>query len=332
SLSVESHIRMVAAAQSFISGAVSKTANMPADSTVEDCMDAYKLSWQLGLKALALYRDGSKLSQPLSSGLLDVPELVDADDAAGEGRISEAARRITEEVFRKERRILPLRRTGYTQKAVVGGHKVYLRTGEYEDKTLGEIFIDMHKEGASFRAMMNNFAIAISIGLQYGVPLQVFVDAFVGTRFEPSGFVNGNDRIRNVGSILDYIFRELAIEYLGRSDLAFAKPASYRNTDIADLATPQETAKDIAHVAMSDESSRMQDNAAEIVSMQVAGGSADVYPMSVYKASGEMPAAGQESQKPAYTGDVCNVCGSFELIRSGTCMVCQSCGTTTGCS
>ncbi|MDH3475447.1 MAG: vitamin B12-dependent ribonucleotide reductase [Rhodospirillales bacterium] len=234
-LSVESHIRMMAAAQPFVSGAISKTINMPNRATVEDCKDAYMLSWRLGLKANALYRDGSKLSQPLSASTLG---LDDADDAEGEELIEEiaaapaarraeiVAERVIERVVERihERRRLPQRRKGYTQKAIVGGHKVYLRTGEYEDGGVGEIFIDMHKEGAAFRSLMNNFAIAISIGLQYGVPLEEFVEAFTFTRFEPSGMVEGNDAIKMATSVLDYIFRELAISYLGRNDLAHAEP------------------------------------------------------------------------------------------------------------
>ncbi len=235
-LSVESHIRMLAAAQPFITGAISKTINMPNEATVEDCKEAYMLSWRLGLKANALYRDGSKLSQPLSSQLIE-----DDDDEAEEAiealiasnapaRASAVAEKIVERIVERiertrERERLPDRRKGYTQKAVVGGHKVYLRTGEYVDGRLGEIFIDMHKEGAAFRSLMNNFAIAISVGLQYGVPLEEYVDAFTFTRFEPAGFVQGNDAIKNATSILDYIFRELAISYIGRTDLAHIDPS-----------------------------------------------------------------------------------------------------------
>jgi ribonucleoside-diphosphate reductase alpha chain len=224
-LSVDSHIRMMAAAQPFISGAISKTINMPNAATIEDCQNAYMLAWRLGLKATALYRDGSKLSQPLSGAILDDG---DADDLADEIVQRPAAVRaelVVEHVIgRLQRYTLPNRRKGYTQKAKVGGHKVYLRTGEYEDGRLGEIFIDMHKEGAAFRSLMNNFAIAISIGLQYGVPLEEFVEAFTFTRFEPAGPVEGNDSIKMATSILDYIFRELAVSYLDRFDLAHVEP------------------------------------------------------------------------------------------------------------
>ena len=230
-LSVDSHIRMMAAAQSFISGAISKTINMPNAATVEDCKDAYMLSWRLGLKANALYRDGSKLSQPLSSSLVDDDEdaieaaeqLAAAPPAERAALVAErAVERVIERIVQRPagRSRLPQRRKGYTQKAIVGGHKVYLRTGEYDDGKLGEIFIDMHKEGSAFRALMDSFAIAVSMGLQYGVPLEELVEAFTFTRFEPSGLVEGNDSIKMATSVLDYIFRELAVSYLDRTDLA----------------------------------------------------------------------------------------------------------------
>src|SRR5437763_64336 len=237
-LSVESHIRMMAASQPFISGAISKTINMPNDATVEDCKSAYLLSWKLALKANALYRDGSKLSQPLQSQLIaDEEEDDDALDAVQSfiekpqaARTAAAAERIVEKIVERitvlrEREKLPSRRKGYTQKAVVGGHKVYLRTGEYEDGRIGEIFIDLHKEGATLRSLLNNFAIAISLGLQYGVPLEEYVDAFTFTRFEPQGPVQGNDTIKYATSILDYVFRELAISYMSRFDLAHVDPS-----------------------------------------------------------------------------------------------------------
>ncbi|WP_176083457.1 vitamin B12-dependent ribonucleotide reductase [Martelella sp. HB161492] len=237
-LSAESHIRMMAAAQPFISGAISKTINMPNDATVEDCKNAYMLSWKLGLKANALYRDGSKLSQPLNSALIEdeddeedqVEELVLAPATTQAVKVTEKIiERVVEKIVR-EREKLPNRRQGYTQKAAIGGHKVYLRTGEYGDGRLGEIFIDMHKEGAAFRAMMNNFAIAISLGLQYGVPLEEYVEAFTFTKFEPAGMVQGNDAIKNATSILDYVFRELAVSYLGRNDLAHVDTSDFSNT------------------------------------------------------------------------------------------------------
>ncbi|MBV9222027.1 MAG: vitamin B12-dependent ribonucleotide reductase, partial [Methylobacteriaceae bacterium] len=248
-LSVDSHIRMMAAAQPFISGAISKTINMPNEASVEDCKSAYMLSWRLGLKANALYRDGSKLSQPLSAQLIEDEADEEEDQlekliaATAPARAMQVAERVVERVVERIERLrdrerLPDRRKGYTQKAIVGGHKVYLRTGEYQDGRIGEIFIDMHKEGAAFRSLMNNFAIAISLGLQYGVPLEEYVDAFTFTRFEPAGLVQGNDTIKNATSILDYVFRELAISYLGRNDLAHVTPDDTGTTAIGGQEAP----------------------------------------------------------------------------------------------
>ena len=227
---------MMAAVQPFISGAISKTINMAGNSAkVTDCGEAYMLSWKLGLKANALYRDGSKLSQPLASQVfafadarktMSCPRRRAPPSANGRHRAHRGA--VIEKMRSHEREKLPHRRKSYTQKAIVGGHKVYLHTGEYEDGRLGEIFIDMHKEGAAFRSLMNNFAIAISVGLQYGVPLEEFVEAFTFTRFEPAGLVIGNDSIKNATSVLDYIFRELGVSYLGRTDLAHVVPGSRR--------------------------------------------------------------------------------------------------------
>ena len=238
-LSVESHIRMLAAAQPFISGAISKTINMPNEATVADCKAAYILSWKLGLKANALYRDGSKLSQPLQSQLIaDEEEEDDVIEAFLEkpaaARAAGLAEKVVEKVVERivimrERERMPDRRKGYTQKAVVGGHKVYLRTGEYDDGRLGEIFIDMHKEGAALRSLLNNFAIAVSLGLQYGVPLDEYVDAFTFTRFEPAGPVQGNNSIKYATSIFDYVFRELAVCYWSAS----TSPMSTRRAKVS---------------------------------------------------------------------------------------------------
>jgi len=212
------HIRMMGAAQPFISGAISKTINFPAEATIEEIKTAYFESWRLMTKANALYRDGSKLSQPLNTS----SDLHDLETMATEVVAStplQVAERLVHRYIAKRRR-LPDRRAGYTQKAKIGGHTVYLRTGEYSDGTIGELFLDMHKEGAAFRSLMNCFAIAVSLGLQHGVPLEEFVEAFVFTRFEPNGMVVGNPRIKMSTSLIDYIFRELAITYLDRHDLA----------------------------------------------------------------------------------------------------------------
>ncbi|MEC9361044.1 MAG: adenosylcobalamin-dependent ribonucleoside-diphosphate reductase, partial [SAR324 cluster bacterium] len=218
----EAHIRMMAVAQPFISGSISKTINMPGDADVTDIKQAFSTSWHNGLKCNALYRDGSKLSQPLNVSAEE--HLWTEEETEGSITAAQPAQiRIAEKIIHRyiaKRRKLPHRRNGFTQKAVIGGHKLYLRTGEYEDGTIGEIFLDMHKEGAAFRSLMNSFAIAISLGLQHGVPLEEFVEAFIFTRFEPNGMVSGNDNIKMSTSIVDYVFRELAISYLGRNELS----------------------------------------------------------------------------------------------------------------
>ncbi|EPX82747.1 ribonucleoside-diphosphate reductase class II [Rubellimicrobium thermophilum DSM 16684] len=353
-LSVESHITMMAAAQSFISGAISKTINMPNSATIEDCLNAYKLSWSLGVKANALYRDGSKLSQPLAAALIDGDEEAEETLAAGTPpeKAAALAERVVEkivvrEVRSRERERMPARRKGYTQKAIVGGHKVYLRTGEYEDGRLGEIFIDMHKEGAGFRAMMNNFAIAVSVGLQYGVPLEEFVDAFTFTRFEPSGPVQGNDSIKNATSILDYIFRELAISYLDRTDLAHVAPKgpsfdelgggeSERNvTASGDVATSRsiEVLKQISSTGYL-RKRLPQDLALLNGGWGLAeGGIAPLHGgASATAVAATQISARDKARIQGYEGDPCGECGNYTLVRNGTCMKCNTCGSTTGCS
>jgi ribonucleoside-diphosphate reductase alpha chain len=360
-LSVESHIRMMAAAQSFISGAISKTINMPNDATIGDCKAAYELSWSLGVKANALYRDGSKLSQPLSAALIeDDDEALEAAlaEAPPAGRVTVLAEKIVEKVILKEveranRQRLPERRKGYTQKAIVGGHKVYLRTGEYADGSLGEIFIDMHKEGAAFRAMMNNFAIAISVGLQYGVPLEEFVEAFTFTRFEPAGMVQGNDSIKNATSILDYIFRELAVSYLDRTDLAHVKPLGEsfddlgRGEDEGAGANVRRLEGDVASTSievikqLSSTGYLRKRLPQELVVLQ--GGAAVAGALGLDGLSGLALRGSAETAVVAidqrvkarmqgYEGDPCGECGNFTLVRNGTCMKCNTCGATSGCS
>jgi ribonucleoside-diphosphate reductase alpha chain len=373
-LAAESHIRMLAAVQPFISGAISKTINMPNNASVEDCKNAYTLSWKLGLKANALYRDGSKLSQPLQAQLLSDEE----DEEEGEPFIAEkptqkhvelVAERIVERIIEREREValrhkLPNRRKGYTQKANVGGHKVYLRTGEYEDGTIGELFIDMHKEGAAFRSLMNNFAIAISLGLQYGVPLEEYVDAFTFTRFEPAGLVQGNDTIKSATSILDYIFRELAVSYLGRADLAHVNPDDIDNMTIgggvdddrgyAAVAADRYMSRGLMRGALN--------NRVMVVSGQAMDAGGDDGPVARIRrelaasighvdgntamainpdpeiarsvASVERPASALrvEARIKGYEGEACGECGNFTLVRNGTCMKCDTCGSTSGCS
>jgi ribonucleoside-diphosphate reductase alpha chain len=351
-LSVESHIRMMAAAQPFISGAISKTINMPNDATIEDCEKAYSLSWRLALKANALYRDGSKLSQPLSSQLIsgdedDVDEQVEEIVASNTpARAVAVAERIVERIVHqvvREREKLPNRRKSYIQKATVGGHKVYLHTGEYADGRLGEIFIDMHKEGASFRSLMNNFAIAISLGLQYGVPLEEYVDAFTFTRFEPAGPVQGNDAIKNATSILDYVFRELAISYLGRNDLAHVSPDDLGHDALGggvDQGKAPETA--VTNVSRGLVRSKMDRR------MVVHDGGATALRTDAVTDAEPLTELGwtqptriiestvaekrAEARMKGYVGEACPECANFTLVRNGTCLKCETCGATTGCS
>ncbi|MDE2445344.1 MAG: vitamin B12-dependent ribonucleotide reductase [Alphaproteobacteria bacterium] len=374
-LSVESHIRMMAASQPFISGAISKTINMPNDASVEECGAAYMLSWKLGIKANALYRDGSKLSQPLSSQLIadEEDDDMDAVDALvakpAQQRVEVIVEKIVEKIVERaqSRDKLPGRRKGYTQKAVVGGHKVYLRTGEYDDGKLGEIFIDMHKEGAALRAMMNNFAIAVSVGLQYGVPLEEFVDAFTFTKFEPAGMVQGNESIKNATSILDYVFRELAVSYLGRHELAHVEPSemgfdSLGKGEGADKHKPSVPAQrfvsagfvrkqnlanvvvmpqSVATSAPSSNTAAMVMRAAEQLNSNSTSGNlalaehaAEAYrfeePASVAPAP-QMDARAQARMK-GYEGDNCGECGNYTMVRNGTCLKCDTCGSTSGCS
>jgi len=331
------HIRMMAAAQPFISGAISKTINLPNEATVDEIKECYHLSWTLGLKANALYRDGCKLSQPLSnksetsedsseekaSATTDsaaAPKVASVGELTPE-MVLEAAKRILSESpdtkFKRqlsnivEKKRLPNRRNGFTQKGRVGGQTIFVRTGEYDDGTLGEIFIDMHKEGASFRSLMNCFSIAVSVGLQYGVPLEEFVDKFAFTRFEPSGMVEGHPNVKNATSIVDYIFRLLGFEYLRREDLVQVKPSDLRAPEAVEAPVVSEfrpvfnpePAPAVAAVpsAVSSEplasKKDMQDHMREI-----------------------------QSDAPA-----CNVCGHI-TVRSGTCYKCLNCGNSLGCS
>lgn len=344
-LSVESHIRMMAAAQSFISGAISKTINMPNSATIAEALEAYELSWSLGIKANALYRDGSKLSQPLAAALVEDDDEAEEILTSGtpQQKATVIAEKIVEKVIVKElvrnhRERLPQRRKGYTQKANVGGHKVYLRTGEYDDGNLGEIFIDMHKEGAGFRAMMNNFAIAVSVGLQYGVPLEEFVDAFTFTRFEPAGMVQGNDSIKNATSILDYVFRELAISYLDRTDLAHVQPQGARFDDVGE---PE--LKNVPNIApVSESANRSIEMLKQISStgylrkrlpQDLMVVQADTTQISVESAVATVALdARAKAKMQGYEGDPCGECGNYTLVRNGTCMKCNTCGGTSGCS
>lgn len=367
-ISSSGHCRIMAAAQPFISGAISKTINMPADATVDEVKSIYRDSWQLMIKAIALYRDTSKLSQPLSS-VADVDDLISAtlqiatggplnDDVPGERAPEQApAIQVAERIVARyisERRRLPSRRGGYTQKAQIGQHKVYLRTGEYEDGALGEIFIDMHREGAAFRSLLNCFAIAVSIGMQYGVPLEEYCDAFVYTRFEPNGIVHGHDNVKMATSVIDYIFRELGMTYLGREEYVQIKPSELYTDALAESQRDDDTLQAVpgAHGRRANPYSghgltatgsvaapaspeklsvpvELLNESAKATQSKVAARPAQVASAS---AGASRPSLAIQARQAGYEGDPCTECGNFTLLRNGTCMKCDTCGSTTGCS
>ena len=357
-IAAEAHVTMMAAVQPFISGAISKTINMPNDASVDSVKDLYQLSWKLMTKANAIYRDGSKLSQPLAAAQAqdlfgnlesvvsrlrgkDAPVQVEEAPAPKKDVAQELAERIVIKYMARRRR-LPDRRSGYTQKATVGGHKIYLRTGEYEDGAIGEIFLDMHKEGAAFRSLMNSFAIAISLGLQHGVPLEEYVDAFVFTRFEPNGIVEGNPYIKMSTSIIDYVFRELAITYLGRTDLAQVIPDDLRGDSLGESAQFEEDSEELDVVVQEQPQLRLASvsGRAQPISPRTTTkgpvASVSAVPRMVTRSvatqlNGTMSKV-QLARAQGYEGDACGECGSFTMVRNGTCLKCVTCGSTSGCS
>ena len=287
------HIRMMGAAQPFISGAISKTVNLPNEVTVEDIEKIYVESWRLGLKAVALYRDGCKLSQPLNSGSSAGSKSDTVEAEAAPSRLR-----------------LPKKRAGITQEARIGGHKVYVRTGQYENGQLGEIFIDMHKEGAAYRSMMNCFAIAVSLGLQYGVPLQEYVDVFTFTRFEPSGPVD-HPNIKFATSIVDYIFRLLAMEYLGRHDLVQVPPMGATTDVTLPPSTRPKRIVETPHEEQTHHVPFVEEKSAESTET---GGALSEH---LGKMMGDAP--------------FCSLCGHV-TVRNGACYKCLNCGNSMGCS
>ena len=320
-IAANGHIKMMAAAQPFISGAISKTINLPNEATVEDIQDAYMKSWQLMLKANALYRDGSKLSQPLNSMSDVLDELEEEEDApadvatmAAQDKVVQTAEKIIHKYVARRKR-LPFRRSGYTQKVKIGGQSMYLRTGEYDNGQLGEIFIDMHREGAAFRSLMNCFAISISLGLQHGVPLEEFVDAFVFTKFEPSGMVSGSPHVKMTTSVIDYIFRELAVTYLGREDLAHVAPEDIMMRKLRP-SEEDEIAEEVARKVQQKNVKTVTEMAA-VVQQETAKEAGTDY---------------ERAKQLGYTGDSCPECGSMTMVRNGTCLKCITCGSTSGCS
>ncbi|MEX0929159.1 MAG: vitamin B12-dependent ribonucleotide reductase, partial [Balneolales bacterium] len=323
-ISSHGHIMMMSAAQPFISGAISKTINLPNEATVEEFKEAYLFSWEKMLKANALYRDGSKLSQPLNSMSDIIDELGDDNDdqsaepemVSAQDEVLKTAERIIHK-YVAERRKLPHRRSGYTQKAKIGGQSVYLRTGEYENGQIGEIFIDMHREGAAFRSLMNCFAISISLGLQHGVPLEEFVDAFVFTKFDPSGSVAGNPHIKMSTSVIDYIFRELAVSYLGREDLA--------HVEIDDIHIRSLKPEGMHNYDADDSSAGASGDAPKEEPV-------NTVPQPEDRNKSAFNASYKRAKQMGFTGDACQECGSMTMVRNGTCLKCNTCGATSGCS
>ncbi len=330
------HIRMMGAVQPFISGAISKTINLPNEANIEEIKDCYYLSWQLGLKACALYRDGSKLSQPLSnkSDKKQKTESIEAEAAAEISQIVDMSKLTVKELFDEvnrrvqdspdtqlkrelsrivERKQLSAKRRGYTIKGKVGGQALFLRTGEYGDGTLGEIFIDMAKEGATMRSLLNSFAIAISVGLQYGVPLEEYVDKFIFSRFEPSGVVD-HPNIKSATSVLDYVFRLLAYEYLDRDDLVHVKDPN-RTTHQQEVEALQQELSQVRVTSPQNQAQKPKPTLAPVAMSVTAHNSADIKKL-----------MGTSADAPA-----CRNCGNITL-RNGTCYMCPNCGTTTGCS
>ena len=338
------HLHMMAAAQPFLSGAISKTVNLPAHASLTEIDEIYKSSWKLMIKAVALYRDGSKLSQPLQS---QNSELF-ADillDSQGEAPVKIAEKIIVR--YLTKRRELPTRRSGYTQKAHIGGHKIYLRTGEYGDGSIGEIFLDMHKEGAAYRSLLNAFSIAISLGLQHGVPLEEFVEAFIFTRFEPNGMVTGNPFVKMTTSVVDYVFRELAITYLGRHDLAQVSP-ELAKTEAAEklpsydeekvISQKMRTPEDIQSTSAYDARPQTPHvkmkklDFGDVKVSSVTASTASLASATVGSAKSALLTRTEQARQSGFEGEACGNCGAMTMVRNGTCLKCTTCGETSGCS
>jgi ribonucleoside-diphosphate reductase alpha chain len=322
-----SHVKMMAATQPFLSGAISKTVNLPSDATVADVRQIYEEGWKLGLKAVALYRDGCKSSQPLNA------TSDSKSDEKQEAATPVAAQAITKVVQGSatlgggNRLRLPKKRTGFTQEATVGGHKVFLRTGEYEDGKLGEIFIDMHKEGAAFRSLMNCFAMSVSVGLQYGVPLETFVEQFTFTRFEPHGPVSGHPNIKFATSIVDYMFRVLGVEYLKRYDFAQVKPEESPIDDPTAARFDEMTATALPSIAPAPPAAP---------SLPPPPSARTAQPAAAEPVAAAAPATQHgalDAQLEDMMGDapLCDGCGHI-TVRNGACYRCLNCGNSMGCS
>jgi ribonucleoside-diphosphate reductase alpha chain len=350
------HIKAMAAAQPFISGAISKTINMPNEISIEDIEEAYAMSANLGLKAVALYRDGSKASQPLSS--MTVGDTTEDESEELTAALDREAQMVTgvfapgvspSEAYlgvNRPRFLLPTRRHGFTQEAKVGGHKIFVRTGEYPDGTLGEVFIDLAKEGATLRGILGCFAIAVSKGLQYGVPLEEFVESFTFQTFEPRGMVEGHPNIKMANSIVDYVFRALGLEYLGRTDLVqvppqdigqLPEPPSGMAVDAGiqlDLTDEMPVTAPISHPAVADPARvAPATNGSSGANGQPNGAKATVAVSTVKASTGDLQTASVQQALGEMMGDapLCETCGHI-TVRNGSCYRCLNCGASMGCS
>jgi ribonucleoside-diphosphate reductase alpha chain len=340
------HLRIMAAAQPFITGAISKTVNMPANATVDEISNVHITAWKMMLKAITIYRDGSKLSQPLCSSILsDLDEVVTLgdeillDETLGPREVHEM------QVHRLVRKKLPKRRKGITREATVGGQKIFLRTGEYEDGTLGEIFLDMYKDGAAFRGMLNSFAILVSKALQYGVPLEELVDTFTFTKFEPQGIVQGHEAVKFASSVLDYVFRSLGYDYLDRTDFVHKKdndkttngsknPANFlvngsdsqvQKTSTVSLEQTISTVDKLLHdIGITDD-----ETAADTIELPFTNGNSSSNFGAMHASN---PVLTLQKKLLGYTGEQCTQCSSMRVKRNGSCLLCEDCGTTSGCS
>jgi len=331
SISARGHVDMMGAVQPFVSGAISKTVNMPRDATLEDVRSVYHRAWKVGVKAIALYRDGSKMSQPLGSRL--AAELFEGlkrsePEVSSRDVVHQVAERMVIRYI-SERRKLPFKRSGYTQKAIIGGHKVFLRTGEYDDGTLGELFIDTHKEGAAFRSLLAAFAMAVSVGLQHGVPLEKLVDLYTFTKYEPNGPVFGDAQVKTCTSLLDWVFRHLAVSYLGREDLAHVKS---EDLDPDTLGEPEPSfthEKDMGSLHLLDVNDvhLHDDDTSEVAIKHTFMATTSTSEMVTTMSPSEIARAS------GYEGDPCPSCGQFMLVRTnGSCTKCTNCGDYGGCS
>jgi len=336
------HIEMMGAVQPFLCGAISKTVNMPRDSTLDDVRKVYLDAYRLGLKSVALYRDGSKLSQPLESRLA-----ADLFEGLTPVAVSVSEPEVIERVVQKlvvrylaDRRKLPWKRRGYTQKVVIAGHKMFLRTGEYQDGTLGEVFIDSHKEGAAFRSLLGAFAMSISVGLQHGVPLERFVDLYTFTKWEPNGMVEGDENIKMCTSMIDYVFRNLGVNYLGREELAHA-PSNLQPDAVDEPKYKREVALSAVPTMLSDvpievNEAPTDDNTEEqMIQRTFASTSTRLSTSGMGREASSpvfLPSSVEIAKSGGYLGDPCAECNEMRLVQNGSCAKCENCGATTGCS